>query len=176
MESGAYSELAMTCRSIQNSTSMTQVPQPSTTAPPSVACHRAHPGVLAAIAVGGFLGTLGRYELTLAWPGAASGFPTATFVINTTGSVSHRTSPHRHSRTAHSNPLFAAVSPCVGLLGGWTTMSSLAVEADVLIKQGHALTALGYLGATVVAGVIAAALGIALGRVRTGAGLKGGHA
>jgi CrcB protein len=127
------------------------------------------------MAVGGFLGTLGRYELTLAWPGPASGFPTATFVINTTGAfliglvltvILERLGPTRYLRP------FAVV----GLLGGWTTMSSLAVEADVLIKQGHALTALGYLGATVVAGVIAAALGIALGRVRTGAGLKGGHA
>ncbi len=124
---------------------------------------RANPGVLAAIAAGGFIGTLGRYELSLAWPTPEGHFPSATFVINTSGAfliglvltvIVERIGPTRYLRP------FAAV----GVLGGWTTMSTLAVEADTLVKGGHLALAAGYLAATMIASVAASVAGIALGR------------
>jgi CrcB protein len=132
--------------------------------------HRAHPAVLAVILLGGFLGTLARYEVERAWPTPAGHFPTATFVINTSGSfllgfvltvVLERLGPARYR---HLRP-FAAT----GLLGGWTTYSTLVVEAVALGKAGDVALAGGYLAATIVCGVTAVALGIALGRVRTAA-------
>ena len=132
--------------------------------------HRARPAVLAVILLGGFLGTLARYEVERAWPTPAGHFPTATFVINTSGSfllgfvltvVLERLGP---SRYRHLRP-FAAT----GLLGGWTTYSTLVVEAVTLGKAGDVALAGGYLAATLVCGVTAVALGIALGRVRTAA-------
>ncbi len=132
--------------------------------------HRAQPAVLAVILLGGFFGTLARYEVEKAWPTPAGHFPTATFVINTSGSfllgfvltvVLERLGP---SRYRHLRP-FAAT----GLLGGWTTYSTLVVEAVTLGKAGDVALAGGYLAATIVSGVTAVALGIALGRARTAA-------
>ena len=50
-----------------------------------VPVHRRHAGVLLAIAAGGFLGALARYELELTWPPHSGTFPASTFVINTSG-------------------------------------------------------------------------------------------
>ncbi|HUZ21392.1 MAG TPA: CrcB family protein [Acidimicrobiales bacterium] len=124
---------------------------------------RADPGVLAAIAAGGFAGTLGRYELGLAWPEHDGHFPATTFVINTSGAfliglvttlIVERLRPTRYLRP------FA----CVGVLGGWTTMSTLAVGADRLLGAGGFATGFGYLATTLVAGVVTTTLGIAVGR------------
>src|SRR3954451_1912267 len=119
--------------------------------------------VLAAVAIGGALGTTARYEVGLRWPVAAGGFPTSTFVVNTTGAFAiglvlavllARWPHHRHAR-----PFL-----CVGVLGGWTTMSTFAVEADLLVRDGHATTAAAYVLATVVAGVLATSAGALAGR------------
>jgi len=127
--------------------------------------HRAHPGALAAVFLGGAAGTVGRYELGLAWPSAAGHFVTATFVINTTGAfllglvltvLLERFGPTRFLR-----PFLAT-----GLLGGWTTYSAMAVDAAGIGRAGHPWAAVGYVAATLVAGLSAVALGILLGRRR----------
>jgi CrcB protein len=119
---------------------------------------------LAAVVAGGFLGTLGRDALGLAWPSGPAAFPAATFVINTSGAfllgllltlVLERFGPTRYLQP------FAAT----GVLGGWTTYSTLAVQADTLVRGGHWGPAALYLGASLVAGLAAAALGILLGRM-----------
>jgi CrcB protein len=119
--------------------------------------------VLAAVAAGGFLGALARYELGLAWPTAAGQFPGTTFAINVSGAfllglvltlLLERFGPTRYVR-----PFF-----CVGVLGAWTTMSTFAVEGDLLVKDGHAATALLYVLATVVVGVAATWVGVAVAR------------
>ncbi len=128
---------------------------------------RTHPGILGVIVAGGFLGTLGRYEVYRAWPTAPTHFPTGTLVINTSGAfllgllltllLEHRT----------PEPLGHYVRPFVGtgLLGGWTTYSTFAVGAVVLIKAGNLGTAVAYLLATLVAGTVAVVAGMALGRL-----------
>jgi fluoride exporter len=140
--------------------------EPSKEHHPQPHVRRAHPAVVAAIAVGGFVGTLGRYELTLALPTPDGHFPTSIFIINTSGAfllgflltlILERFPPTRLLRP------FA----CVGVLGGWTTMSTLAADGDTLIKAGRFALAGGYLAATLVAGVTAVTIGIALARVRT---------
>jgi CrcB protein len=126
--------------------------------------------VLLAVAAGGFLGALARYELQLAWPVGGGRFPASTFVINTSGAfvlgllltvlLHRRASPlWRYLR------LFA----CMGALGAWTTMSTVAVEADSLVRGGDAGLAALYLAGTVAAGLGAAALGTAVGRRVRGA-------
>lgn len=130
-----------------------------------VAVHRRDPAILVSIGAGGFLGAVGRYEMGLAFPVAAGAFPFTTFAINTSGAfalgvvltfILERLPPNRYLR-----PFM-----CVGVLGAWTTMSTLATESAVLMKDGHLPIALIYLAATVVCGVGATAIGIALIRRR----------
>ena len=52
----------------------------------------------------------------------------------------------------------------VGVLGGFTTFSTFAVDAQQLLAGGRLGVALGYLAATVLGSVGAAALGLALAR------------
>ncbi len=127
--------------------------------------HRAHPGVLAAVFLGGAIGTVGRYELGLAWPAGAAHFPAATFVVNTSGAfllgliltvLLERFGPTRYLRPFLST----------GLLGGWTTYSAFAVDAVTAGRSGHPALAIGYVTATLGAGLAAATLGIWLGRRR----------
>ena len=53
---------------------------------------------------------------------------------------------------------------CVGFTGSWTTMSTFALETDLLAKHGRIGTAALYVTATVVAGLLSAGIGIAVGR------------
>ena len=124
---------------------------------------RADPRVLGAVALGGALGTGARYELVQAFPVPDNGFPWTTFIINVAGAyvlgvlltfVLERWPPTRYAR-----PFLA-----IGVLGAFTTWSALAVETDLLVKDGHAATAVAYIVASIVAGLAGAYLGIVTGR------------
>lgn len=120
--------------------------------------------VLVAIALGGFLGALARYEVTLAWPAGPIQVPWAVFAINTSGAlflglVLTVLLERRGRWSSLARPFL-----CVGFTGAWTTMSTLALSADLLVKDGRAATALLYAGATLLAGLLAAWAGIAAGR------------
>jgi CrcB protein len=121
-----------------------------------------------AVAAGGWIGATGRYEFELAVPTRHLGFPVSTFLINTSGAcllgllltVSLERLPHSH-RAALSRAFFGT-----GMLGGWTTMSTLAVEAGQLMRAGQVPRGLLYLVATLAAGFVGSAVGIAIGRRR----------
>jgi len=138
--------------------------EPSPTHRPVVHVHRSRElDVLAAVGGGGFLGAVGRYELGLSWPTGAGHFPWTTFTINVSGAfllgLVLTLLLERVGATRYVRPFF-----CVGVLGAWTTMSTFAVDGDVLLKDGHVLTALIYVLATVIVGVAATSVGVALAR------------
>jgi CrcB protein len=119
--------------------------------------------VLAAIAVGGMLGASARYGLAQLIQVGAGGFPWATFWTNLSGSLLlgvllvvlvERRPPSRHLR-----PFLAT-----GVIGAYTTFSTFAVEADLLLRDGRLAVAAAYVSATVVLGLLAVAAGIMLGR------------
>lgn len=100
-----------------------------------------------AVAAGGVLGAEGRYGLGLAVPHSGAQFPWATVIINATGSaligilmviVFELTAPHRLVR-----PFLG-----VGVLGGFTTFSTFAVDAERLVQAHRPLIALGYVAIT----------------------------
>jgi len=140
--------------------------EPSVAHRPVVHVHRARQfDVLAAVGAGGFLGALGRYELGLAWPTAPGHFPWTTLTINVSGAfllglvltlLLERFGARRYRFV---RPFF-----CVGVLGAWTTMSTFAVEGDLLVKDGHTPTALLYVLATLVFGVAATWVGVGMAR------------
>jgi len=119
--------------------------------------------VLAAVGASGFLGALGRYELGLAWPTPAGHFPWTTFTINVSGAfvlgLVLTLLLERVGATRYVRPFF-----CVGVLGAWTTMSTFAVEGDLLVKDGHAATAVAYVLATLVVGIAATWAGVGVAR------------
>jgi CrcB protein len=118
---------------------------------------------MAGVFVGGALGTVARYLLEAHHPLAPGDFPWATLLVNLTGSfaiglVLPLTEHFRH-RFPVARPLVV-----VGFLGGWTTYSTLAVDAVLLARHGDVLTCLAYLVATVAGGLALVVAGHALGR------------
>ena len=120
---------------------------------------RARPDVLLAIALGGAAGTPARYAIGRILPTDASGFPWSTFLVNVTGClflgavltlIIERWPPSRYAR-----PFVA-----IGFIGAYTTFSTYAVEADLLIKDDHVGVGVAYVGLTLLAGFAAVALGI----------------
>jgi CrcB protein len=119
-------------------------------------------GLLAAIAAGGALGSLGRYAVGLALPHSASSFPWGTFLVNVSGSaamgvlvvwVLSMHEPHPWLR-----PFLG-----VGVLGGWTTFSTYAVESRDLLAAGRPWVAAAYVFGSLVVGLVAVGIGVTAG-------------
>ena len=120
-------------------------------------------GTMVAILVGGALGTVARYLLEAHHPLAPGDFPWVTLVVNLTGSFAIGL---LLPLTEHLSHRFPVVRPfvVVGFLGGWTTYSTLAVDAVLLARHGDAATCVAYLVATVAGGLALVVAGHALGR------------
>ncbi|MGW2047085.1 fluoride efflux transporter CrcB [Streptomyces sp. NPDC001858] len=110
--------------------------------------------VVAAVSVGGGLGAAARYAAALWWPTETGGFPWTTFWVNVVGCavigvflvlITEAMTPHPLVR-----PFFGT-----GVLGGFTTFSTYAVEIERLFDQGRPGTALAYLAATLLAALSA---------------------
>jgi fluoride exporter len=115
-------------------------------------------GALAAIAIGGALGTVARYLIETSLATASGHFPATTLVINLSGSLAIGFAIPFAEWVAPRFPL-ARPFVVVGLLGGWTTYSTLAVDAVLLGKDHHVALSIGYLAATVFGGLALVALG-----------------
>jgi CrcB protein len=109
--------------------------------------------MLVALASG--LGAVLRYLVDRAVP--AHHFPRGTIVVNTTGSFVLGV-----VTTAVTGDAATVLS--VGLLGGYTTMSTFAVETMALLERRRPGAAALNVALSAVPGVAAAALGLALGR------------
>ena len=134
-----------------------------TTRPPTTP-RRPHqdPRFLVLVLVGGALGTVTRYAIERAFPAAEGSWPWATFAINVVGAFVLGALLESLLRTGADEGWRRAVRVGVGtgVLGGFTTYSTFAVEADMLVRDGHALLAAGYAVGSVVLGVGAAVGGI----------------
>lgn len=112
--------------------------------------------MVAVVGVGGAIGVLARYGIAVAFPVAPRQFPWSTFVINLSGSfllgialiVVERRPPNRFLR-----PFLA-----IGVLGGFTTFSTFAVEVVQLIRD-RPWIALSYLAASVGGGALCVLVG-----------------
>ncbi len=108
------------------------------------------------------MGSSGRYAVGLAVPHASGGFPWATFAVNVSGSLAMGVLVVWVLSMVRPHPWWRPFLG-VGLLGGWTTFSSFALDAHGLLATGHAVIALTYVVATLVLGLAAVGAGVTLG-------------
>jgi CrcB protein len=110
--------------------------------------------VVAVVAAGGALGASARYGAGLLWPTAPGSFPWTTLGVNAAGCaaigvlmvlISEVWAAHRLVR-----PFFGT-----GILGGFTTFSTYAVDIQRLVAGGRPGVGLAYLAATLL-GALAA--------------------
>jgi fluoride exporter len=116
-----------------------------------------------AVAVGGVLGALARWGAGLALPHEPGAFPAATVLVNVLGCFLIGALLVTITEVRRAHPL---VRPflATGVLGGFTTFSTYAVDAQELLWAGHVVTAAAYLAGTLVAALVATWLGIRLAR------------
>ena len=110
------------------------------------------------VAVGSGLGGVLRY-LVPCWIGASKGFPWATLTVNVVGSLligllSGLLARHGGS-SAESIRCFAVVGFC----GGFTTFSTFSNETFRMLENNQWLSAAGYVGISVAAGLAAVFVG-----------------
>ncbi|MDX2938210.1 fluoride efflux transporter CrcB [Streptomyces ipomoeae] len=119
--------------------------------------------VVAVVALGGGIGAAARYGASLLWPAQSGGFPWTTFWVNVVGCfvigvfmvvITDIWAAHRLVR-----PFFGT-----GVLGGFTTFSTYAVDIRRLMDDGHPRTALAYLAVTLLAALTAVWLAAATAR------------
>ncbi|MFJ9693656.1 fluoride efflux transporter CrcB [Kitasatospora sp. NPDC101183] len=118
------------------------------------AAGRRPPGVLggqgpavAVIALGGAIGALARYGAGLLWAAAPEAFPWTTLLVNVVGCavIGVFLVLITEGRPAHPllRPFFGT-----GVLGGFTTFSTYAVDIRRLLEAGRLGPGLAYLGLT----------------------------
>jgi len=122
--------------------------------------------VILAVAIGGAIGSVGRYLINTVWLPAAGphALPWGTLTVNVAGSFLY-------------GLLFAVltaylpasgtlrVALLAGFLGGFTTFSSFSFESVRLIQEGQAVLAMVYVVASVVSCLLALWLGLALVKI-----------
>ena len=119
--------------------------------------------VVAVIAAGAMLGAAARHGVALSWPTAADALPWSTLIVNVTGCllIGVLMVLIVEARTAHRlvRPFLG-----VGVLGGYTTFSTYAVDTTVLFAAGRPAVAVAYLVGTALAALAAVQLGVVLTR------------
>jgi len=119
--------------------------------------------ILLVISMGGALGSLARWGVGELVPWSGEDFPWATFIENISGGfllgvlmvfLLDVLPPRRYLR-----PFLG-----VGLLGGYTTFSTYMLETRELLYSDQGVTALVYLGGSLLAGLVAVWLGIGAAR------------
>ena len=118
---------------------------------------------LVAVLVGGMLGTGLRLAIDLALPHQTDAFPWGTLALNVVGSFLLAVLVST-LWTNPGTPPWLKAGLGAGLLGAFTTFSAVMVSLVALTASGHWMLAAGYLVASVVLGLVAAALGLSVGR------------
>jgi fluoride exporter len=115
------------------------------------------------LSITGAAGVLARYEVEALIPRRGS---IPWFTVNITGAILlglfFTILVHRLDV-----PMWVQSAVLIGLLGGYTTFSTLSLELFLLIERGQVLVAVTYAVASITGGVIALLGGILLGRAVT---------
>nr|WP_277605286.1 CrcB family protein [Glycomyces sp. L485] len=121
---------------------------------------RATPGsALLAVSIGGAIGALARYSLTVAFPMEPGSFDIATFTANVAGGLLIGVLMVIITEVAPGTRL---VRPFlgVGVLGGFTTFSTYILDIGQAANAGATFLALTFAFATMAAALLSAAVGM----------------
>lgn len=118
---------------------------------------------LAAVFVGGALGTLARAGLAVLAAPEPGHWPWPTFIANILGAflLGYFTTRllERLPVSSYRRPLLGT-----GVCGGLTTFSTMQVETVTMLEQGNWALAAGYTTASIAAGLLAVAIATAMVR------------
>ena len=116
--------------------------------------------ILIAVAAGGVLGAIARYAVGLLVTHSPTGFAWSTVLVNVTGCLLIGLLLGWHDRADRHRYLRPFLT--VGVLGGYTTFSTYALDAQILFADGRLITAAGYLIGTLLAALGAVWVGLRL--------------
>lgn len=119
--------------------------------------------LLLMVGVGGLVGTWARYQIGgVVYARFGSDFPWGTLTVNVLGSFVLGLLLPLFDARAPLTPLRALIT--VGCIGAFTTFSSFAYEAAMLISSGERRRAGVYAAASVILGLVSLVAGLLLGR------------
>lgn len=125
------------------------------------------PVAIAAVALGGALGSVARWLVEVITAPSLGGLPWATFFVNVVGCLLMGVLVARVINSPHAHPLMRPFLG-TGVLGGFTTFSAYSVDAVVLTRDVSPLISLTYVVVTLLACLLAVWLGVRIGRMPSG--------
>lgn len=112
---------------------------------------------------GGFLGAVARYLLGLIPVKNPAGFPVTTFLVNLLGAFTIGGIVSWATKNQNLDPKLILFLK-TGICGGFTTFSTLSLEATQLFQSGKTAVALIYVCSSAVLGVLAVLAGLWVAR------------
>lgn len=119
------------------------------------------------VGIGGGFGAILRYQLGKIINNKYQGdFPVSTFFVNITGAfvLAYLSVIFSFDWTERYGDIYNSLV-LTGILGGYTTFSSMQLDALKMFEKGKKLLSLFYLFITVSSGFFGASLGVALARI-----------
>jgi CrcB protein len=119
---------------------------------------------IAVVSAGGVVGALARYGAWLSWPTAPGSFPWTTLLINVVGCLLIGVLVVLTSEVFTAHPL---VRPALatGVLGGFTTFSTFAVDTQDLLAGGNVVPGIAYVVLTPVLALVAVTVAASVTRL-----------
>jgi CrcB protein len=114
-----------------------------------------------AVGIGGFLGTVCRYLLSLIPVSERTAFPVVTLLINVLGALAIGVLSGLAARYKGASPELMTFLR-VGVCGGFTTFSTFALEITGLWGAGRPWMSAAYMALSLILGVVAVLAGKAL--------------
>ena len=105
------------------------------------------------VGIGGFIGAVLRYLISLIPIKNPSTFPINTFVVNMVGALAIGLIALAISKNESIDSRLILLLK-VGICGGFTTFSTFSLESAELIKSGSYVTAIIYITASIVASIL----------------------
>lgn len=120
-------------------------------------------GTVLALGCGGAVGAVSRFAVSLAMPTVPGAFPWGTFVINVVGSALLGAFLVTMTERYPHRGLVRSVTG-TGVIGAFTTFSTMSVEAVLLARSHDDAVASIYVASTVGCGLVAVWLGMVAAR------------